>query len=195
MALGVARKLARIITENVDKKHIKEVLKPEFLDTAPGRNLVRKFITHFLKLREYDALFPSQHHPIRIETSGWQFLRYYLTRKEQNEGNQEPITTLPMKTTHPKIIQLAEVYVQGRDPKKIKNLLDRMAQKKVGIRWLEDVFCRLAEQHLDWNFGTWDEFVCDEDGNIVVHELFFQLRLYMSNLYREAISKNQGEAA
>jgi hypothetical protein len=53
----------------------------------------------------------------------------------------------------------------------------------------------MAEQYPDWDLGTWDEFVCNEEGNVVSYELFFQFRLYLSNLYREATSNSQGEAA
>jgi hypothetical protein len=192
-SLEVARKLARLVVES-ERKRLNDVRKPDFLRSAIGRNFIRKVMTENLTDGEYDALFPSQHHPIRVESSGWQYLRYYLSRQEDDS---RPISTVstPMRTTHPKIIQLAEAYVRDKDPKKIKNLLDRMAHIKVGIRWLQDVFCRLAEEHEDWNLGTWDEFVCDEDGKVIAYELFFQLRLHLANLYREATSQQEGKVA
>jgi len=193
-ALEASRKLAKLVVEGIEPKRLKELRKPEFLKSAAGRNLVRKCIIQRLTIGEYDALFPSQYCPVRVDSSGWQYLRYYLSRQDDDDG---PISSVrpPMKTTHPKIVQLAEAYAQGRDPKKIKSLLDRMAQGRVGIRWLQDVFCRLAQEHEDWNLGTWNEFACDEDGKVIAYELFFQLRLYLANLYREATSKQEGKVA
>ncbi len=193
-ALSVARKLSSGMVSGLDKKRLKEVRKPEFLNSFSGKNSVRRMMIENLTANEYDSLFPTiQQHPIKVDQSGWQFLRYYLSRQEEDA---RPFTdkAFDMKTTHPKIVQIAEAYVKNRDPRKIKNLLDRMAQRKVGIDWLEDVFCRMAEEHKDWDFGAWDEFVRDEDGKNVAFELFFQLRLYLSNLYREMNSEQRGVA-
>lgn len=191
-SLDVARKLAALVIKQ-NRKIIKQIRKPEFLRSQNGRNLIRKFIIENLTMGEYDALFPSCRHPIRVNSSAWQFLRYYLSREE--EDARSFIEVLPkMKTTHPKIVQIAETY-RGRDARKIKNLLDRMAQRKIGIAWLQDTFCRLAEQHKEWEFGEWDEFVCDDEGKFVGFELLFQIRLYLSNIYREAMEGSKGEAA
>lgn len=94
------------------------------------------------------------------------------------------------KTTHPKIVQMGDAYFEIKGPRKIKTVLDRLAQKKLGIPWLQDVFCLLAadERYRDFNLGTWDEFACDEDGHPVVYELLFQMRLYLANKYRESIT-------
>ncbi len=194
-ALAVARKLATVMIERAEKKRLKEIQKSDFLMSGAGRSYTRKFIIESLTIEEYDTLFPSGRHPIRIEPSGWQYLRYYLSRKEVDAWKPGSVATLSMRTTHPKIVQLAEAYAKEKEPKKIKSLLDRIAQRKVDIRWLEDLFCRMAEQYPDWNLGTWDELVCNEEGKVVAYELFFQFRLYLSNLYRKAISKPEGEAA
>jgi len=191
-ALAVARKLANLVA-NGELKRLKEIRKAEFLRSGASRNLVRKYIVVALESGEYDALFPSKYHPIRTESAGWEFLRFYLSRQE-SDTRPISLTKTDMKTTHPKIIQIAETY-RGRDPKKIKSLLDRMARREIGVRWLQDTFCRLAEEHKDWGLGDWAEFVCDEDGKVIAFELLFQIRLYLSNLYREEIAKNKGEAA
>jgi hypothetical protein len=192
-ALAAARKVAQFVLSAADKKELKEIRKPEFLRSATGRNRVRKAIIEHLMPEEYDALFPSERHPIRTGAAGWNFLRYYLTTQKEDK---RPITTAApvMRTTHPKIVQIAETY-RNVDPRKIKNLLDRMMQRKIGVRWLQDKFCQLAKEHPEWEFGDWDEFVCDEDGKAIVFELLFQIRLYLSNLYREVTANSKGEAA
>jgi hypothetical protein len=98
-----------------------------------------------------------------------------------------------MKTTHPKIIQIGDAYFEDKGPKKIKDTLDRLAQRKLGVRWLQDVFCKMAadERYGDFHLGTWDEFVCDQDGKTVVFELLFQIRLYLANKYRESMTKQK----
>lgn len=189
--LNAAKKLARSVLKS-EHNRLKEIRKPEFLRSAAGRNLVRKYIVAGLSSGEYDALFPSEYHPIRANPAGWDYLRYYLGTQQED---RRPILAGGdfVKTTHSKIVQIAETY-RGVEPRRIKNLLDRMAQRKIGVRWLQDKFCRLAEEHEDWNLGTWDEFVCDEEGKVVTYELLFQIRLYLSNLYRE-VTANKGEAA
>ncbi len=192
-ALAVARKLASLITRGSDAKRLKEIKKSDFVNAVSGRNLVRKLIVENLSMEDYEALFPSQHHPIRVDSAGWQLLRFYLSR--QNTPN-EPISTITsvMKTTHPKIIQIAETY-RNVDPNKIRNLLGRMSRREVGISWLRDKFCQLAEEKPKFNLGDWDEFVSDDEGKFVGFELFFQLRLYLSNLYREVTENSKKEVA
>lgn len=193
-ALAVARKLANLVLSSArNAKDLKEIRKPEYLRSAVGRNRVRRTIAEQLTMAEYDALFPSQHHPIRTQPAGWNYLRFYLSTPTQD---RRAMGTLPtaMKTTHPKIVKIAETY-RAADPKKIKNLLDRMMQRKIGVRWLQDKFCVLATEHKDWELGDWDEFVCDDEGNVIAFELLFQIRLYLSNLYREVTTNGKGEAA
>ena len=192
-ALAVARKLAALIIDGLDAKRLKEVRKAEFVNTASGRNLARKFIVENLSMEEYDALFPSQHHPVRVDPAGWQLLRFYLSRHDA-PNKPTSITTSAMKTTHPKIIQIAETY-RNTDPNKIRNLLGRMSRREVGMSWLQDKFCQLAEIHPEFNLGDWDEFVSDEEGKFVGFELFFQLRLYLANLYREVTQNSKKEVA
>ena len=190
--LNVARKLAQLILQE-DPRRRKEIQKPEFIRSQSGRSLIRKYIIAHLTTEEYHKLFPSERHPIRTSTAAWEQLRYYLTTPHPDARPIEPPGNV-MKTTHPKIVQIAETY-RDIEPRKIKDLLNRMAMRKIGVRWLQDKFCRLAQEHKDWNLGDWDEFVCDEDGKIVAFELLFQLRLYLSNLYREVTANGKGEAA
>lgn len=172
---------------------MKDVRKPEFLRSPAGRTTVRKYIVACLGSGDYDALFPSTYHPIKTNPMAWDYLRFYLTTQHEDKQSLRGEEDY-MKTTHPKIVQIAETY-RKVEPRRIKNLLDRMTQRKIGLRWLQDKFCRLAEEHDDWNLGTWDEFVCDDEGKVVANELFFQIRLYLANLYREVIANGKGEAA
>ena len=91
-----------------------------------------------------------------------------------------------MTTTHPKVLAIADEYFRTRSTKRIKSVLERMARRDVGLRWLQDVFCEMAEKHPDFELGDWDEFVCDEQGRPIPYELLFQIRLRLANLYRDS---------
>ena len=190
-ALAIARKIAQQIVQSAAKSELKEIRKPEFVRSAQGRNRIRRAIADALTLREYDSLFPSTYHPIRVNSSGWDFLRFYLA--QENLSLAAPPEISEMKTTHPKIAQIGDAYFAGKGPKKIKSLLDRLARREIGVRWLQDVFCAMAQdkKYSDFNLGSWDEFVCDEDGRPIVFELLFQLRLYLSNKYRESMLQKE----
>jgi len=189
-ALSVARTLAGMVINESTEKDRKEIRKPEFLRSRTGRNRVRRVIADRLSTSQYDSLFPSTHHPILVTQAAWELVRFYLSTEESTAATESAIT---MKTTHPKIIQIGDAYFQSKGAKRIKNTLDRLAQRKIGIRWLQDVFCSLAEdeKYKDFNLGTWDEFACDEDGKPVVFELLFQMRLYLANKYRESITQQK----
>jgi hypothetical protein len=190
-ALLVAKRVAEIIVQQTAAKDRKTIRKPEFLRSNTGKNRVRQAISENLSLAEYDALFPSTRHPIRTSADGWNFIHFYLAKEDPQMGTYAPPVAL--KTTHPKIVEIGNAYFDQKGSKKVKNVLDRLAQRKLGVAWLQDVFCRLAEdpRYKDFNFGTWDEFACDEDGRPRVFELLFQLRLYLANKYRENSSENQ----
>ena len=175
-SLRVARCLAGLAVNRVDANYLRDLSKPE------SRNAVRKLIADTLTLQEYDALFPSTRHPIRSEPRGWNLLRYYVSqaRLEETVIAEE----YPAMTTHKKVLAIADEYFRTRPTKRVKDVLERMARRKVRLLWLEDVFCEMAEKHPEFELGDWDEFVCDERGRPVIHELLFQIRLRLSNLYR-----------
>jgi hypothetical protein len=62
--------------------------------------------------------------------------------------------------------------------------LAKVTQNLRRLRWLQDVFCDMAEKHPEFELGEWDEFVCDEEGRPAPYELLFQIRLRLANLYR-----------
>jgi hypothetical protein len=177
-SLRVARYLAGLAVKKVNANYLRDLAKPE------TRNAVRKLIADTLTVKEYDALFPSTRHPVRSEVRGWDLLRYYISR-ERVENTVLP-EEYPMTTTHPKVLAIADEYFRTRSTKRIKSVLERMARRDVGLRWLQDVFCEMAEKHPDFELGDWDEFVCDEQGRPIPYELLFQIRLRLANLYRDS---------
>jgi CRISPR-associated protein Cst1 len=187
-ALSVAEKLARLEVERTAAKDLKDLRKPEFIRAPAAKNRIRRLMVEHLTLPEYDALFPSSRHPIRVDGSAWELIRFYLGQEKLSGTAEESLT---MRTTHPKIAQIGDAYFDMRGPKKIKRVLDLLAQKKLGVAWLQDIFCLLAadDRYQDFNLGTWDEFTCDEEGKPIVYELLFQIRLYLANKFRESLTQ------
>jgi hypothetical protein len=182
-SLEVARRLASLAVQSVDEKKLRELGKVE------NRSAIRKLIPDALTLEEYDWLFPSSRHPVRSDLRGWDLLRYYALR-EKIENTTLPVE-VPVRTTHPKIIAIADEYFRSRSRKRIKSVLERMARREIGLRWLQDVFSDMAEKHPEFELGEWDEFVCDEEGRPAPYELMFQIRLRLANLYRVSSSETQ----
>jgi hypothetical protein len=189
-SLAVAKRLTRTIVEGTDPKRLKELQKPDaFKKTYVARNAFRRLIADNLDISEYDVLFPSEHHPIRVKREGWDLIRFYLAQSRiQNLPLPEGT---PMPTTHKKIRLIADEYFSSRGVNKVKNLLDRMGRGKVGLPWLREIFCKMAEIHPEFDLGDWDEFVCDEDGRPVPYEALFQIRLRLANLYRQSSEKEE----
>jgi hypothetical protein len=182
-SLEVARRLASLAVHSVDEKKLRELGKTE------NRNAIRKLIPDTLTLEEYDWLFPSSRQPVRSNPRGWDLVRYYASR-ERIENTALP-EEVPVRTTHPKVLAIADEYFRPRSRKRIKNVLERMARREIGLRWLQDVFCDIAEKHPEFELGEWEEFVCDEEGRPVAYEVLFQIRLRLANLYRVSDCETQ----
>jgi hypothetical protein len=183
-ALAVAGRLVCLVTKTTEPKRLKELRKPEAFRAAGNRSTLRRLIAEHLNIEEYDALFPSRRHPLRTKSEGWNLIRFYLGQTAIEDTPNKGVSR--MKTTHPKVLLIADTYFRERGPTRVKNLLDRMSRGKAGLSWLREVFCKMAETHPDFELGEWDEFVCDEEGRPVPYELLFQIRLCLANRYRHA---------
>lgn len=182
LALGIARRLAKGIVTTTDAKRLKEIRKSAAFRDRAVRNAIRGIIEDTLNIAEYDALFPSTLHPVRVEFRGWDLIRYYLSQIEIIDTDLKG--DAPVRTTHPKIGLIAEQYFKTSTPKRVKDLLDRMRRGKAGLPWLRDVFCNMAEEHKEFELGDWGEFLYDEEGRSVPSEILFQIRLDLANRYR-----------
>ena len=183
-ALRSARVLANSVRRSLDKKKVGELQKPEAFHRSEHRNAIRKIVADRFTLEEYDALFPTVGvHPIQVTGSGWNLIRYYMSRTTIEE-TQLVQDTMPL-STHPKIELIATEYVRTRPTERVKKLLDDFARGKKGLPWLREIFLQMAEKHPGFRFEDWDEFVCNDEGQPIARELLFQLRLRLADLYRE----------
>ncbi|PWU05833.1 MAG: hypothetical protein C5B51_13615 [Terriglobia bacterium] len=190
LTLATARAVTKQVRLVVDGRRLANLTKSDSLSgqaRKPNRATLRRVIADILPLGVYDALFPSQWHPIRIDSSGWKLLQFYLATKPCEKAQIPPEAL--MKTTHPKITLIGDEYVRTRSPRRVKDVLDRLARGKLGVRWLQDQFCAMAEKYPEFEFGDWDEFACGEDGRPIVGELLFQIRLHLANRYRHSVAQ------
>ena len=126
-----------------EPKRLKEFQKPDaFKKAFAAQNAVRRIISNDLSLSDYDFLFPSEYHPIRVKREGWDLIRFYLAQAQiQNLPLPE---SSAMPTTHKKIKLFAGEYFRSRGLSKVKGLLDRLSRGKVGTPWLREIFCRMG---------------------------------------------------
>lgn len=201
-ALSCARELSKKLA--MDKSLLKNLQKDKSFNDAANRSYARKIMEEMAEngewtLDAYDALFPTtQRHPIAVSKRGWDILRLYLCKLDDKD--EEDLEVIPyMRSVHPKIEQASKLYfdtyVQNNGLEKFKrNVLDRLARGKLSVPWLRERFFLLAEEYEGFDYGTWDEFVCDENGKPQAFELLFQMRLQLANLYREYKSNHTEEA-
>ncbi len=199
IAILSAHRIAQQLSKSCSEKSLK---KTDALRDAANKFAVRRIIADMaesgdIDLAAYDTLFPTiQHHPIRVAPLGWDILQ--LTMCKLNDQDSQELEEKPaMKTVHPKIEEASslyfEDYVAGRGIERFKkDVLDRFSHNEIDVRWLRDKFALLAEKHQDFDYGDWDDFVCDENGKPQAWELLFQMRIRLANLYREYIN-NQKE--
>lgn len=168
-----------------------------FRDATLERNTVRRALANaaedgLLTLDEYVALFPCEFlHPLRVYWRGWRWLWFYLNCDNLSTNAETMRWEDIAMFTHPKIKQFArdvfDNYLQRRGLTRVKrDLLDRFRRGAVTIADLQQWFCNLAETKAGYTNEDWDDLCRDENGNNVVHEVRFQFRLELANLYRQA---------
>ena len=148
-----------------------------------------------LTLNEYIQLFPSQLHPLKASMNrGVRLIWYYLHLQDTTEVQRATITGENQSMfTHPKIKDFAgemfRYYTQEKkwNLSKFKTrILDGFRRKEINNWDVQQWFLNLAETHNGYTSEDWDDLCRDEAGNNVTHEVMFQLRLELANLYRLA---------
>ena len=172
-----------------------------FRDLTPAeRNTVRRMLADAaedgaLTLEEYVLLFPCETlHPLRTCTRGWCWLWFYLNHERLSTEVEALCWEDVAMFTHPTIKQFArdvfDDYAHRRGLGRVKrDLLERFRRGAITIADMQQWFCGLAETREGYTNEPWDDLCRDEQGNNVVYEVRFQLRLELANLYRQAIAE------
>lgn len=176
--------LTKLVKENAYKKDNKDIL-----------NNLKGIIADFaeeglISLAEYAVVFPRKEtHHLSVETIAFKWIWFYLNQETLIEN--KPIGGDDKLFTNPKIQLLAkDVFDYYSKEKGInyikKNIIDGFKRNKIGVYELENWFLKFAEKKEKNGYTNedWDDFCRDENSNNMTHELLFQFRLEMANLYR-----------
>ncbi len=174
-----------------------------FRDLTPvERNAVRRILVDFaedglLTLEEYVTLFPAETlHPLRAQWRGWLWLWFYLNHENLSTEVEPPRWEEVAMFTNPRIKQFArdvfDDYKERRGLARVKrDILDRFRRNEITTADLQRWFCNLAETKEGYANENWDDLCRDENGNNITNEVRFQLRLELTNLYRQATIAEQ----
>jgi hypothetical protein len=165
---------------------------------APLKGHLAEFAkSGLLTLDEYVRLFPSQLHPVKANMKrGTRLIWYYLNQDTSQAQRAVILGEDQNMFTHPKIREFAghmfRYYTEEKRWKldKFKSrILDGFRRNEISNWDVQQWFLKLAEIHEGYTSEVWDDLCRDEEGNNVTHEVMFQMRLELANLYRVA---NQG---
>ncbi|MEW6086854.1 MAG: Cas8a1 family CRISPR/Cas system-associated protein [bacterium] len=204
-ALQIAQKIALKYINSLDDKAKKNVKSEIFRDNS-NTNRVRRLMADMaesgeLSYDDYTQLFVEiSRHPIKVDWNGWDMIRFFLYHPEETEWKQKFNKIEEggnQVKPHPLIKQASGLYfddyVARRGLERFsRDILEGFKRGVLKRKWLEGVFLRLAEKgREEFNVENWDEFCCDEEGNPVLHELLFQMRLNLANLYGQKIKEEK----
>jgi hypothetical protein len=176
-----------------DKKLLKDLIKEN--SNEKTRPKLRRIIADLaeeglINLEEYAVAFPKKEtHHLSIETIAFKWIWFYLNQETLTEN--KPMGGDNKLFTNPKIKSFAkdvfDYYSKEKGTKYVKkNIIDGFKRNKIGVYELEKWFLNFAEkkEKNGYTLKDWDDFCRDENGNNMTHELLFQFRLEMANLYR-----------
>ncbi len=209
IAMSVAEWIAYNLKERLknDKKQLELFIQKlgDFKDVNKCRTALRQIFSEFaeegiLSYEQYAALFPiTGNKPIRVDNFGWKFIWFYLNHENLNsnppknmEGKDMVIDNRFRQTIKDFAKDIFEWYVEKNGEDKFKRkILDGFRNNKIKDFDLQDWFCNLAEitGKEGYTLDSWDDLCRDENEMNNTHELRFQLRLELANLYRQYISR------
>lgn len=202
-ALKIAQIIASKFFNSLDSKGRKNI-KAEIFKDNTNRSKVRRLMADIaesieLSFIDYTQLFPEiSRHPIKVAWKGWELIRFFLYHPDDKEWEQKFNNIEEGGNNvkpHPLIRKASELYfndyVERRGLERFhRNILEEFKRGALKRKWLEGVFLRLAEKgYSEFTVENWEEFCCDEDGNPVLSELLFQMRLNLANLYGKKIKE------
>lgn len=191
-----------------DSKERKEWLKFDVFNDFSKRNILKSKICEMVEkgkftIDDYFSIFPiEKFFPLSVNLRGFNIIRYFLTHSEEeipDYKNEINLRDDSMKM-HPKILEASDLYfndfVKNRGLTRFKKeVLDEFRRGTKSVFWLKNVLCQLAENNEGFGPNEWDSFWHDlshnENGEFVGYELLFQMRLTLSDLYRQKEEKEK----
>ncbi|MBF0505663.1 MAG: hypothetical protein HQL09_02405 [Nitrospirae bacterium] len=148
-----------------------------------------------LSLEEYTNLFPREEdvHFLSAKPHAFKWIWFYMNH--ENINNEKPKGGGNL-FTHPKVKSFAkdvfDYYLKERDDKYIKkNIIDAFKSGQITTSDLRRWFINLAETKDGYTNEEWDDLCRDEYGENITHEIRFQFRLELVNLYRLVVNQQE----
>jgi hypothetical protein len=148
-----------------------------------------------LTLEDYTMLFPREIgvKQISVRKSAFKWIWFYFNHEDINNTKPEGGNNL---FTHPLIKKFAkdtfDYYKKEKGVKYIKRrIIEGFKRGDITTSDLQQWFYDLALIKDDYKNEAWDDLCRDENGNNVTHEVRFQFRLEIANLYRLAVAGNK----
>lgn len=197
-ALTLARILASERAKKLGTKELGRLKREEAFSEPSLRTQFHGMIARLASegeftLEDYLGLFPLKEEDtgIRVAFEGWNLIRFYLHHLDDFESLQNPPLLPPQTSSKLAVVRyyaarIMQDYVGefGRDRFR-SDVLNRMARGEIDAAWLRRQFLRLAESNPGFNYEAWKRLCADDEGQVFVRELLFQMRLLWSQWLRE----------
>lgn len=195
--LEVARVFACQAAEGLKPKELKRLQREEaFLEQSVRAQFRSLMVSSAQKrqftLDDYIGLFPLRDDisGISVHFDGWNLIRYYLHHLSGSEPFAE--TSTPQTASPEKLTTLRDYasrifsdYIEERSRARFHSeVLSRMGRGESSVLWLGNQFTRLAERHAGFTYGAWKRLCKNDDGQLFVSELLFQMRLLWTEWMR-----------
>lgn len=188
--LEVARAFACQAAEGLKPKELKRLQREEaFLEQSVRAQFRGLMVSSAQKrqftLDDYIGLFPLRDavSGISVHFDGWNLIRYYFHHLSDSEPFAETSTqqtALPTRFADLRYYaaRIFNDYIEERGKARFySEVLSRMSRGEISVSWLENQFARLAEKYAGFTYGAWNYLCKNDDGQLFVGELLFQMRL------------------
>ena len=199
-ALALAHTLAKECAKELHPRDLERLQREEAFRERSVRNQFRSLMAELAQkgkfsLTDYFGLFPLRNDVpgIQVHGDGWKLVRYYL--HHMDDLDFEMLSSASSQVCSPKLAllrfygtRILQHYVQERGKDRFQSeVLNRMGRGEIGASWLRGQFTGLAEAFPGFTYGMWEQLCRNERGELIFHELLFQMRILWSELLTQAL--------
>lgn len=198
--LALAHALTKECAKELRPKDLERLRREEAFKERSVRNQFRSLMAELAQegkfgLDDYLGLFPLRDDVpgIQVHGDGWRLVRYYLHHVD--DPNIEIACSASSEGCSPKLAlvrfygtRILQHYVQERGKDRFQSeVLNRIGRGEIGTLWLRRQFSSLAEAYPGFSYGMWEQLCRNERGDLILHELLFQMRILWSELLTQAL--------
>lgn len=193
-ALQISYEISKTVVNQVNEKDLKRIQRSEAFRERKFRIQIRYIIVQMaeqgkITLTEYLDLFPlNEGQGISVGWDGWNLIRFYIHHTSEEFPKMHETIPRLENVSSPVSYYAAHIYnhylkERGKDrfEKEIMTRFDR----DIKISWLKNQFVQLAEAQTGFTYEHWETLCKQDDGNLLINELLFQMRLLWCQWLRE----------